>query len=274
MEVPVASCEEGRKGRFLRVMPESLQFNNPEVHHVFKEEGGKRELLFVVLYKPPHKLPTRYLNVALRGMDIDKDFFSRETALLKVRDSDDETRSGTGHPRKKMELQPSGVDKSAAIKGRPGYDAEQLVASVDVQKFHYMIENGPSYSYATTGLAFIFFHIRYEDPTTLYYYLSIPSQDQDHIPIKYTASGQVAGLALVAFRGRGQQSQAWRQDTQLRLQNYSPDTFDNIRLQNIPASAERKSQRQIRLLLQVSKFIDSMKMMSRITVVEPTRPRI
>ena len=52
----------------------------------------------------------------------------------------------------------------------------RLITAVITQIFSYMIRVGLQYGYVCTGEAFIFLKIT-DDPSTVYYYLSIPNQD-------------------------------------------------------------------------------------------------
>jgi hypothetical protein len=53
------------------------------------------------------------------------------------------------------------------------------VAAVSMQTFHYMIQCGLEYSYITTGEAFVFLPIKEEDPTILYYQVTVPREEVD-----------------------------------------------------------------------------------------------
>ena len=206
---------------------------------VHKKNGGARHLLFVVEYKPPHKLTTDLLKVGLREMDLATEVFGRVDIPEKVDDSDGTETSGKQRPRKKRKVWASNDDKSAAVEARFQYDADQMVAAVMTQTFHYIIEEGLSYSYITTGQAFVFLHVRQDDPNTLFYHLSIPSQETCDIPIEDTAVGQVLGLALMAFKDAGPRSQAWRQNAMSNLAKHLMNSFDDVLLQGVEASAEK-----------------------------------
>ncbi|KAL8910202.1 MAG: hypothetical protein Q9171_004500 [Xanthocarpia ochracea] len=206
---------------------------------VHKKNGGARHLLFVVEYNPPHKLTTDLLKAGLREMDLATEVFGRVDIPEKVHDSDSTNTSGKQRPRKKRKVWASNKDKSAAAEARFQYDADQMMAAVMTQTFHYMIEEGLPYSYITTGQAFVFLHIRQDDPTTLFYHLSIPSQETSDIPIEETAVGQVLGLALIAFKEAGPRSQAWRQNAMSNLPKHLMNSFDDVLLQGVEASAEK-----------------------------------
>ncbi len=72
-----------------------------------------------------------------------------------------------------------------------------------------MIENGLEYSYITTGEAFVFLRIDWDDPTTLLYHVAVPSDEVaadsaggDAFAFHRTAVSQVLGLCLLASRSK------------------------------------------------------------------------
>ena len=69
-----------------------------------------------------------------------------------------------------------------------------------------MIENGLEYSYIATGEAFILLHIEENNPTTLHYLVTVPSDeiddDESKFPYSQTAIAQVMSLCLMAFRSK------------------------------------------------------------------------
>ena len=75
----------------------------------------------------------------------------------------------------------------------------RLITAVITQIFSYMIRIGLQYGYVCTGEAFIFLKIT-DDPSTVYYYLSIPNQDveQTNEPQR-TAVAQVLAFTLHAL---------------------------------------------------------------------------
>jgi len=99
------------------------------------------------------------------------------------------------------------------------YRAERLVAAVVTQTFSYMVENGLSYSYVTTGEAFVFLHVRLDDPTILYYHVAEPNGDVETRTTLWgssfhTAVNQVLTFCLMAlksgWRDRKERNQEWR----------------------------------------------------------------
>ena len=177
---------------------------------VYKSVDGMRALLFIVEYKPPHKLSIGNLQAGFRPMNI-KEIFTAATI-------------------------------PTAEEARLQYNADKLVAAVATQTFHYMIENGLEYSYITTGEVFVFLHIKEDDPTTLYYHVSVPSEeigDMDlEVLLPQTAVSQVMGLCLMAFQSE-QRSHRWRSKAKKGLEKYRVD-YEAI-LQQIPETERKRS---------------------------------
>ncbi|MCJ1267059.1 hypothetical protein MMC22_006944 [Lobaria immixta] len=175
---------------------------------VYSNLDGNKNLLFVVEYKPPHKLTTGNLKAGCREMKIEKILGQATTP----------------------------TESEAKLQ----YNADQLVSAVATQTFHYMIENGLKYSYITTGEAFVFLHIKKKDPTTLYYHLTVPTEDAvddaEGFLYSQTAISQVVTLCLLAFQSK-QRDQQWRQDAKKQLKQWKID-YEAILLQ-IPET-ERK----------------------------------
>ena len=175
---------------------------------VYKNMDGIKNLLFVVEYKPPHKLSIGNLKAGFREMKIE-DILGQATIPTE--------------PEAKLQ-----------------YNADQLVSAVATQTFHYMIENGLKYRYITTGEVFVFLHIKKKDPTTLYYHLTVPTDDAtcdaEDFLCSQTAISQVATMCLLAFRSK-QRDQRWRQNAKKHLKEYIID-YEEILLR-IPET-ERK----------------------------------
>ena len=53
----------------------------------------------------------------------------------------------------------------------------RVIAAVITQTFSYMVQGGLEYGYVCTGEAFIFLRVLHDDPSTVYYYLSVPGED-------------------------------------------------------------------------------------------------
>jgi len=77
-----------------------------------------------------------------------------------------------------------------------------------------MIQCGLEYSYITTGEAFVFLRIKEEDPTTLYYHVTVPNEEADmhedpQSRVLHTAVGQVLSFCLLAMKSQ-QRSKEWQ----------------------------------------------------------------
>ncbi|CRK39490.1 hypothetical protein BN1708_001691, partial [Verticillium longisporum] len=123
----------------------------PDQICVYRSNDGpleSRTMVFVSEYKPPHKLTTPHLRLGLRAMNIPNDVVNRKT-----------------------------IPTSAAPDALFQYHAERLTASAVTQTYHYMIEGGLEYGLLTTGEAFVFLKVDWEEPETLYYHLAEPGPE-------------------------------------------------------------------------------------------------
>ncbi|PWY90674.1 hypothetical protein BO70DRAFT_306788 [Aspergillus heteromorphus CBS 117.55] len=128
---------------------------------------------FIIEYKAPHKVSLSHIRAGLQDMDLDD----------VVRLQDDES---------------------------PDIICRRVVAAVITQTFSYMIHAGLEYGYVCTGEAFIFLRVLQDDPSTVYYYLSVPEEDvgpvtwtgnpHDDNRLHLTALGQVLAFTLRALR--------------------------------------------------------------------------
>ena len=188
---------------------------------IYKNEGIGRELLFIVEYKPPHKLTVDDLE-GFREMDVEKEVIKRIDIPAPIPPNETEV-------------------ETQAVLARLQYNADKMAVAVAAQTFHYMIENGLEYSYIATGEAFVFLHIEEDDPTTLHYHVSLPSEDivdgGSDFPYGQTALGQVLTLCLMAFRSE-RKSHAWRNNAKNKLKKYPVSNYETV-LQETPAT-ERK----------------------------------
>ena len=175
---------------------------------VYRNVEDVRKLLFLVEYKPPHKISKDNLQAGFRPMDIE------ETLRMATIPTE--------------------------LEAKLQYNADQLIAAVATQTFHYMIENGLEYSYITTGETFVFLRIKEDDPTTLYYHLAVPGDEIDDQELDFllsqTAISQVISLCLMAF-GSEQRDQRWIRNAMSKLEKYQVD-YEAI-LHQIPPT-ERK----------------------------------
>ncbi|KAF7959212.1 hypothetical protein EAE96_002727 [Botrytis aclada] len=182
-----------------------------------------RKLNFVIEYKPPHKLTLASLRLGLQNMDV-KDVVNR----VMVSDNSDKNVTSAGNTNSK-EFQ---------------YHADRLVASVITQTFSYMIQGRTQYGYITTGEAFVFLHIKLEDPKTVYYHLVEPRNDvmvqkeagKDFV--HRTAISQVLAFSLLAMKS-DPTTQSWVDGALKELSSWNVD-FEAI-LREIPLSVRASS---------------------------------
>ncbi|MCJ1413000.1 hypothetical protein MMC19_007101 [Ptychographa xylographoides] len=153
---------------------------------VYKTTDERRIPLLLVEYKAPHKLTLPHIRLGLREMNVKDEVIDRYT-------------------------QPDPTDGDAAFQ----CNSDRLVAAVVTQLYSYMVESGLEYSYLTTGEAFIFLHVRLDEPNTAYYHLADPTAEvaeairlgEDYL--SWTAVGQVLAFCLLAFQSQPR-DQAWR----------------------------------------------------------------
>lgn len=233
--------------------PVARQFDSPDLeinpqggrtradqYCIYKEIGGKRELLFVVEYKSPHKLSIGNLTMGFREMDLKKEVIDRIDIPKPIpkKESDEIFKSEQGM-----------TPKNEAITARLQYNADKAVMAVATQTFHYMIENGLEYSYITTGEAFIFLRIKENDPTTLYYHVTVPndeiSETDAGFPYSQTAIAQVASLCLMAFKSE-QRDQRWRVNAKKQLEKYPINSLETVQMET-PASERKLAARRKRV---------------------------
>ncbi|KAG4024915.1 hypothetical protein MFRU_090g00020 [Monilinia fructicola] len=172
------------------------------VYTATQEQGTLRKLAFVVEYKAPHKLTPASLRLGLREMDV-KSIVDRDSV-----------------PPAKIE----GVNNPEHFQ----YHADRLVASAITQTFSYMIHGGTQYAYITTGEAFVFLHVRLDDPSTIYYHLAEPGNDviaQKAAGKEYvhrTAVSQVLAFSLLALESPSG-NQRWRENAVNMLDTWEVD---------------------------------------------------
>jgi hypothetical protein len=190
-------------------MPDSNELRADQICVYEVDDQNNRRLVYVVEYKPPHKLTLPHLRQGLREMDIYQDVVNRAE-------------------------KPSAQGEELFQ-----YHADQLVAAAVVQTFHYMIEGGLEYAYLTTGEGFVFLKIDWKDPTILYYHLAEPKEEANAHGSNArhcTAISQVLAFTLLATNAPIH-GQAERKEATARLNLWQTD-FATI-LSNIPET-ERK----------------------------------
>ncbi|KAJ5145520.1 uncharacterized protein N7515_000084 [Penicillium bovifimosum] len=129
----------------------------------------------------------------------------------------------------------------------------RLIAGILTQTFDYMVRAGTKRAVFSTGEADIYLRID-EDPSTLYYHLSIPKGDVGDTTgwdsssdssnrLHLTAVGQALAFTLQALKLRPQ-SQAWRERAAISLPKWKYSVADILRTiseDDIPSSEYRPS---------------------------------
>ncbi|PYI05341.1 hypothetical protein BO78DRAFT_398310 [Aspergillus sclerotiicarbonarius CBS 121057] len=168
---------------------------------------------FIIEYKAPHKVSLSHIKAGLQDMDLDE----------VVRLQKDES---------------------------PEIVCRRVVAAVITQTFSYMIHAGLEYGYVCTGEAFIFLRVLHDDPSTVYYYLSVPEEDvgsmtgwtgnpNDDNRLHLTALGQVLAFTLRALQIPTRDI-AWINLAVRNLETWVmvyDDLLDEISEKDIPSSA-------------------------------------
>ena len=151
---------------------------------VYNVAEDQNIVCFIIEYKAPHKLTLAHLKEGLRPMNPMKDL-----------------------------MQCPNIPSKDQAEARVAYHSGLLVAAVITQAFSYMVESGLQFGYVCTGEAFVFLNVRPEDPTTVYYHLSIPNIDvgsstgwspESTAPnlLHLTALGQVLAFTLQTLQQR------------------------------------------------------------------------
>ena len=194
-----------------RIINSQSARNHADQYCVYKKNDGTSQLLFLVEYKPPHKLSVGMLQAGFREMDL-----KQEVIDCPFNPAENE------------------------VEARLQHNAEKLVAAVATQTFHYMIQNGLEYSYISTGEALVFLRIKKKDPTTLYFHVSEPGReifdDERHLLHHHTAVSQVVSLTLMAAQSK-QRGHKWQSAAKKSLKKWEID-YENC-LNQIPET-ERK----------------------------------
>ncbi|KAF2416655.1 hypothetical protein EJ08DRAFT_98933 [Tothia fuscella] len=168
------------------------------------QASSQRVAAFVVEYKAPHKLKLGYIYEGLHDMDLD-----------------DVVRWGD--------------NESAEEQFR------RLIAAIITQAFFYMVQAGLEYGCICTGEATIFLRVP-ENPSTVYYYLSVPKGDVGQSTgwssdldtdnrLHLTAVGQMLAFTLQATK-TPPRSQGWRSEAMKQLKTWKV-VYDDL-LETIP----------------------------------------
>src|SRR5271156_4192164 len=119
------------------------------------------------------------------------------------------------------------------------FQSMHLITAVITQLFSYMIRIGVQYGYICTGEAFVFMKIA-DDPSTVYYYLSIPNEDMEQVNDRHrTAVAQVLAFTLQSLAATPP-DQSWH-DAVDKLDIWNVEYEDVLR--NIPPT-DRKDRPQ------------------------------
>jgi hypothetical protein len=180
---------------------------------VYNRGPDKREPAFVIENKAPHKFSLAHIKAGLQDMDLDHI----------VRYQKDES---------------------------PEDICRRVVAAVITQPAHYMYEIGCKYGCISTGEAYIFLQIPYdEDPSIVRYYLSVPKEDvgdttgwagdvNDDNRLHLTAVGQLLAFTLRALRTSPRDIN-WRNWAAEQLKTWEmvyDDLLEEIEEKDIPTS--------------------------------------
>lgn len=208
---------------------------------VYSVAENQKVACFIIEYKAPHKVTLVHFQAGLRPMDPMREVVHSPT--MPSKDQHEE---------------------------QIAYHSSHLVAAVVTQTFSYMIESGLQYGYICTGEAFVFLHIRAEDPTTVYYHLAIPNLDVESSTewstdpnganwLRWTAVGQVLAFTLRALQkpslgpewidNAKDQLEIWKVDSQVVLEQIPETVRKEIR-----NSTYKPSRRQLDLLTDKSPY--------------------
>lgn len=202
------------------VASSSIQSSNrPKVDKIaiYHNQTRGRIACMIIEYKAAHKLTLANIQVGLQPMNPNEDIINNPVG-------------------------PSPQDQTA----RFAWNSKRLIAAAMCQCFSYMIDCGLMYGYVCTGEAFIFLQIP-DDPTTAYYFLSVPNTDVGETTgwepesagsnrLHLTAIGQVLIFTLRAMRQKPR-DQEWQDKARINLKKWQVD-YDELLLQ-IPET-ERK----------------------------------
>ena len=138
------------------------------------ETGEKGEVIFILEYKPAHKMTLPILREGVKNMELDD-------IVNNPRRPTDSEKAFTQH-------------------------AEEFVAKVTTQIYDYMLKSGIEYGCIATGEALVFVRIDYGSlAQTLYYHLAEPKFEYAHSgsagapAVSLTAVAQLLSFTLIAF---------------------------------------------------------------------------
>jgi hypothetical protein len=120
--------------------------------------------------------------------------------------------------------------------------AKYDVAKVVTQVFHYMVDYGLQYSYATTGEALIFFYLDPAQPSTLYYHLEEPKlsvNSAEPETIKRSAVALVVAFVLTSIKGQ-YMTQQWKKHTHGLLSKW-PHPYEDMPIPHEDSSSDTRA---------------------------------
>ncbi|KAJ8059754.1 hypothetical protein OCU04_011394 [Sclerotinia nivalis] len=171
---------------------------------IYEQADTKKTPIVSIEYKAPHKFPLEAITAGLKG-----------------------------------EIRPAEEVINKESDGF-GFASKYLVVAVITQLFSYMIDKCIRYGYVFVGDATIFLYIS-DDPSTVYYHLSVPAQDfqeDDENRLHRTTVAQIFAFTLGSLAAEAP-GQAWN-DAAAALETWDIEHI-NI-LDKIPMT-ERKKQR-------------------------------
>ena len=206
-------------------IPSRFPRSRPDQFCVYGHQGETQKLLFLVEYKPPHKLSIGNLRAGLRDMDLEAEVINRITIPSYVEKPEEEMTT----------------DDEDAKQEKLQYNADKLIGAVATQVYDSMIDYGLEYSYLTTGEAVIFFQVREDNSETLYYHLSVPGEDMGRKAqtcLARTAVSQILSLCTMTFRSNPR-PHSWRANAKANLSKAQID-WEAV-LREIPESERKKT---------------------------------
>jgi hypothetical protein len=184
---------------------------------VYNRGPNEKVPAFIIEYKAPYKLSLAHIKVGLQDMELDQ----------VVRYQKNET---------------------------PEDICRRVLAAVITQLYSYMIKTGVEYAYICTGEAFIFLRVLRDDPSTVYYYLSVPKEDVGETTgwagdlnvdnrLHLTALGQILAFTLRALRvpPRDASWRSWAANRLMLWEMVCDNLLNEISEKDIPSSAFKPS---------------------------------
>ncbi|OAA42190.1 Protein kinase-like domain protein [Metarhizium rileyi] len=186
---------------------------------VYNKGSYERIPAFVVEYKAPHKLSLSHIKAGLMDMNLDN--------IVRIQEN----------------------ETSEII-------CRRVIAAVITQAYSYMASGGIEFGYVCTGEAFIYLHIKCDEPECVYYYLSVPKEDVGESTgwaaglysdnrLHLTALGQVLAFTLRALQNTPRDI-SWIKWAEAKLNRWEivyDDILGEIEEKDIPDSDFKPSAR-------------------------------